>query len=201
MKLFYSGNSPYARRPRIVARELGLIGNGVDEVDVSPISSPDSLVRKYGPGGKVPALLTDDGAFLIESIIICHYLDALGGNRLIPAGGTARGAVLALEGLGSLLMDSLYLRRHELAREKNEQSPGEIAKEAERAAKAYDALEAKVDGFGEALDLGQVTVVASLGYADWRHPGDEWRKGRPKLTAWFEAMMQRPSMAETKPIY
>lgn len=201
MKLMYSQNSPYARRPRLVARELGLIGNGVEEIDVSPITSPDSLIRKFGPGAKIPALLTDDGAYLIESIIITHYLDALAGNKLVPASGAARGAVIALEGLGSLLMDSLYTRRHELARDKSEQSPGEIEKEALRAQKTYDALEAKVPTFGPAFDMGQLTVVASLGYADWRHPGDEWRKGRPALTAWFEALASRPSVAETKPIF
>lgn len=201
MKLFYTHNSPYARRPRLVAHELGLVGTRVDEVDVSPRDAPDSPVNKFGPGGKVPALLTDDGAFLIESIIITHYLDAIGGNKLVPQSGAARGAVIAVEGLASMLMDSLYLRRHELARPVNEQSPSEIQKEAERAQKTYDALEAKVSGFGSAIDLGQLTAIASLGYADWRHPGDQWRKGRPALTAWFEALASRPSVAVTKPIF
>jgi glutathione S-transferase len=201
MKLFHTHNSPYARRPRLVAHELGLVGTRVDEVDVSPRDAPDSPVNKFGPGGKVPALLTDDGAFLIESIIITHYLDAIGGNKLVPQSGAARGAVIAVEGLASMLMDSLYLRRHELARPVNEQSPGEIEKEAERAQKTYDALEAKVSGFGSAIDIGQLTAIASLGYADWRHPGDEWRKGRPALTSWFESLASRPSVATTKPIF
>ena len=58
-----------------------------------------------------------------------------------------------------------------------------------------------VDRFGDEIHLGLISTVASLGYADWRHPDDGWRDGRPKLTGWFEEMMDRPAMAETEPIF
>jgi glutathione S-transferase len=56
-------------------------------------------------------------------------------------------------------------------------------------------------GFGDTVHLGMTTIVAALGYADWRHASDDWRSGRPALAGWFEKMMQRPSMDETKPIF
>jgi len=46
--------------------------------------------------------------------------------------------------------------------------------------------------------MGLMSVVAALGYADWRHPDDGWRDGRPKLAAWYKKMEGRSAVAETK---
>lgn len=200
MKLFFSGNSPYARRPRMAIREAGLTGK-VEEVNLAdPKERLETLLRN-GPGAKVPALLTDDGAFLIESLIIARYLDEESGGKLYPKDKKEREIALQVEGVASLLMDSLFHRSHEKRRDAGEQSPGEIKKEAERAKRAYDELEKLLPKYDGKIHMGSITAVASLGYADWRHADDDWRKGRPKLAAWFEKMMQRPAMAETKPIF
>ncbi len=66
MKLFYSGNSPYARRPRIAIREAGL-GDRVEEVDVGPIADNTETLLAHGPGAKVPGLLTDGGTYHFDS--------------------------------------------------------------------------------------------------------------------------------------
>lgn len=200
MKLFHAGNSPYARRPRMVAREAGLMDR-IEEIDAAPLGGSDNVIFAHGPGGKVPGLLTDNGVYLCESLIICRYLNDLAGGWLLPTEPKARDEALRVDGIASLLMDSLFVRSHEIRREDGEKSPGVIATEAARAARAYDELETLADGFGDEPNLGTITVVASLGYADWRHPADEWRQGRPLLTAWFEKMMQRPAMDETKPIF
>jgi len=199
MKLFFSGNSPYARRPRMAVREFGL-GN-VEVIDVAPLTAPDAEVKKHGPGGKVPALMTDDGTFLCETLIVCRQLDDASGGKLYPKEGKARTFAYKLEGIAQLLMDSLFHRSHEIRRDPKEQSPGEIEKEAGRAKRCYDELESLVGDFDGKVDMSTLSVVAALGYADWRHPGDEWRAGRPKLAAWYDKMMQRPSCAETKPVF
>ena len=49
MKLYMSGNSPYARRPRVVVRETGLSGR-VEEVTIGSFDELTAL----GPGGKIP---------------------------------------------------------------------------------------------------------------------------------------------------
>ena len=200
MKLFYTGNSPYARRPRIVAREAGLMDR-IEEIDSGPLGGSDSILLTHGPGGKVPGLLTDNGVYLCESLIICRYLNDLSGGGLLPADAKALEEALHVDGVASLLMDSLFTRSRENRRDKSEQSPGVIEIEATRAGRAYDELETLAGGFGDTVHLGMTTAVASLGYADWRHPGDEWRNGRPALAGWFEQIMQRPSMDETKPIF
>ncbi len=200
MKLYFSGNSPYARRPRMAIRQFGLTDQ-VEEVDAAPLNAPDNVLKNYGPGGKVPGLLTDTGAFLCETLVILNYLDDASGGKLYPAAGEARDFAMQVEGLASLLMESLFYRARENRRDPSEQSPGYIESEGERSTRCYDALEGLVDQFADPVNMAHLSVVASLGYADWRHPGDEWRNNRPKLTTWYDKMMQQPASAETKPIF
>jgi glutathione S-transferase len=200
MKLYFSGNSPYARRPRLAIREAGL----TDKVEEVTLKTPEERVEiliKHGPGAKVPALLTDNDVLIVESLIISRVLDELSGGKLYPKEQKERELAYQVEGVASLLMDSLFHRSHEKRRDPSEQSPGEIKKEAERAKRCYDELERLLPVFDGKIHMGSMTAVASLGYADWRHPDDEWRKGRDKLAAWFEKIGERPAMAETKPIF
>ena len=196
MKLYYSGNSPYARRARIVARLSGL---SVEEIDVSPLHAEDHYLLKHGPGVKVPGLETDSGTYLCESLIITKYLNRQAGGKLMPSEGPDAEAALELEGTGSLLMDSLFVRTMENLRVRHEISPGLIKKETARASRCYDHLDIRLSGQSAKLHLGTIAVVASLGYADWRHPDDDWRQGRGGLKAWFDEMMQNQAVAETKP--
>jgi glutathione S-transferase len=200
MKLYFSGNSPYARRPRIAIREAGLLGK-VEEVTLKTPEERVELLGTMGPGNKVPALLTDNGVYLCESLIIAKYLDEVSGGKLYPKDQKERELAYQVEGVASLLMDSLFHRSHEKRRDPSEQSPGEIEKEGKRAQRCYDELQELLPKYEDKVHMGSMTVVASLGYADWRHPDDNWRGGRDKLAAWFEKIMQRPAMDETKPIF
>jgi glutathione S-transferase len=62
-----------------------------------------------------------------------------------------------------------------------------------------DALETEADSFGDAVDIGTITIGCALGYLDFRFASEEWRKGHPKLAAWYEKFSARPSMRETAP--
>ena len=90
MKLYFTQNSPYARRPRLALHEAGLQGR-VEEEDLTPRAENDAVLFANGPGGKVPALITNTGAFIVESLLICRYLDDLSGNRLTPSHPRGRG--------------------------------------------------------------------------------------------------------------
>ncbi len=196
MKLFYSGNSPYARRTRIAARAAGI---KVEEVDASPLAAENHFLLQHGPGAKVPGLETDAGTFLCETLIISRYLNDLSGGKLLSSDTAAAEAALEIEGISSLLMDSLYHGSHEKRREPGEQSPAVIEKEDQRAGRCYDALDSRLAGQPAALNLGTIAAIAALGYADWRHSEHDWRNGRAGLAAWAEAMMQEPAVAETYP--
>ena len=55
--------------------------------------------------------------------------------------------------------------------------------------------------FGDKINLGILAAVASLGYADWRHPEDDWRAGRVALADWYERISERASVKRTAPIF
>lgn len=196
MKVFYTGNSPYARRARLAARATGL---GVEEVDVAPLASPDNPLRGKGPGAKVPGLETDAGTYVCETLLITSYLNAQSGGKLLPGDTAAQEAAMEVEGIGSLLMDSLFGRSHEKRRDDGEKSPALIEKESERANRCYDALDKLLAGKAPAMDLGAIAAVSALGYADWRHADDNWREGRAGLAAWYDAMHTQADVADTKP--
>lgn len=197
MKLYVSGNSPYARRARIAAREGGLM----DRVEEVVIRSFAELLA-HGPGGKIPVLVTDSGISLCESLIITRYLDDLSGGGLLPTTPEERLTCLALESVASVLMDSLFVR----SMEKNQREPAlrseaVLARESARARRCYDTLEEMVVGGSDAVTLASIAVISALGYADWRHPEDGWRIGRPGLEAYYERMMLREAFAETAPVF
>jgi glutathione S-transferase len=114
MKLYHVQNSPYARRARLAARASGF---SIEEINVAPLGAPDSPLASKGPGGKVPALETDGGTLICETLIITNYLNQKSNGKLMPGDAAGAEAVLELEGVGSLLMDSLFERAHENRRE------------------------------------------------------------------------------------
>ena len=86
MKLFFAALSPFVRKARMAAMELGL-DKKIELVTVAttPVAMSAELA-KVNPLGKLPALVTDDGDLLFDSAVIVEYLDALaGGGKLIPA--------------------------------------------------------------------------------------------------------------------
>jgi glutathione S-transferase len=197
MKLYMSGNSPYARRARITAREAGLI----DQVEEIPISGFEQLLE-LGPGGKIPVLVVDDGLTLCESLIITRYLNDLSGGGLLPTESAAKGKCLALESIASVLMDSLFVRSMENNhREEALRSSAVLDREGERCRRCYDSLEKMVAEQGDSVSLASIAVISALGYADWRAPTDEWRQGRPDLEAYYDRLMERTAFSETAPSF
>ncbi|PJK27588.1 glutathione S-transferase family protein [Minwuia thermotolerans] len=196
MKLFHTQNSPYARRARLVARACRL---DIEEVDMSPLAERAGELLEHGPGGKVPGLLTDTGVFICETLLITRYLNDAAGGKLTPRDAQAAEKVMELEGIGSLLMDSLFQRSQENRREAGEKSQAVIDREAERAARCYDALSQRLTHQPTVLNLGTIAAISALGYAEWRHADDNWREGRPGLAAWFNEMMVNPAVTETAP--
>ena len=89
MKLFYSPASPFARKVRAAAIELGLSDRLELEIINTAPGKPDrAFAQAYNPLRKVPTLLCDDGTTVYDSTLICEYLDALaGGGRIIPREG------------------------------------------------------------------------------------------------------------------
>src|ERR1700690_1776768 len=114
MKLTYSAASPFARKVRIAAIELGLI----DKIEfvptsVAPAQANDEYM-KITPLKKLPVLIADNGDVILDSYVIVEYLDELaGGGKLIPASGAARWKVKSDHSLLQGMLDSMLLCRYE----------------------------------------------------------------------------------------
>lgn len=197
MKLRYSPTSPYVRKVMITAIETGQ-ESVIERIPTNPWD-PETDLPEDNPLGKVPALLVDEGLTLFDSPVICEYLCSRVGAGLVPREGLDRWRVLRLQALGDGILDAAVLRLLEGKRPEAMQNPDWIERQKRTIGRGVDSLEEAVGDWGETLTLGQITAGAALGYLDFRFSGDEWRKGRPALTDWYEAFAQRPSMKQTVP--
>ena len=200
MKLYYSPASPFVRKVVVCAIERGL-DSRIERLPTKVLpSEPNREYGKANPLMKVPALETDDGQVLFDSIVICEYLDSLGNApRLFPAEGAARWRALRLHALADGILDAAVLTRYEtFARPQELRWKAWIDGQLLKVDQALDVLEKNAAELG-AIDIGTVAVGCALGYLDFRYGDRKWRGGRPKLAAWFERIATRPSFASTVP--
>lgn len=198
MKLYYTANSPFARKLRIFVREAQLIDR-IEEIKVVT-RKPDNPLLHHGPTGRVPALLLADGTLLIESAIICQYLSAFSSLRLRPASASAQAQDMALDGLGLELMDSLSLRaREQLYRDPEERSVSMRDYEAARCQRCYDYLETRLPAIhpDQPLSLGAISLAAAMATAEQALLAEDWRPQHPALARWYDDVACRPSLTET----
>jgi glutathione S-transferase len=202
MKLTYSPASPFARKVRISAIELGLIDNiALVPAKVAPGEPNDEYSRDISPLKKLPALILDDGSVIIDSYVIVEYLDDLaGGGKLIPAAGAARWRVKSDHSLLQGMLDSMLLCRYEkMVR------PAALRWQAwsddhwNRAWNGMARFEQQADVLSRPFDIVQIGLVCVLGYADFRFADCGWRKAYPNLATFHEKMLERPSVKISVP--
>lgn len=198
MKLIYSGASPYARKARATAIEVGLTDTLETEA-INPWDDPAGF-RDTNPVGKVPALVRDDGPPLYQSNIVCEYLDAQGSTKIYPDSGPARWTALRqLAAADGILDASVHERIEGMFHDGDAVSQKLIDRQELSIAEALDQLEAEADDLSGPVTIGQVSVACALGYRDFRFADIDWRSGRPKLAAWYDEFAKRPSIAATDP--
>lgn len=200
MKLWFNPASPFARKVRVVARELGLEGS-IEEISiaVSPVKPHADLARE-NPLVKIPALSTEEGT-LYDSAVICEYLDSLNsGEPLFPRSGAARWRALRLQALTDGILEAAVLMRYEKAvRPQPLQWSDWIGGQNGKVRGGLDALAQECPGWGDRFGIGQLTAGCVLGYLDFRFPEEGWRKSHPVLEKWYAVVSQRPSMKATVP--
>jgi len=202
MKMTFSAASPFARKARIAAIELGLI----EQIELVPVTmSPTKLDEQYAirvnPLRKLPTLILDDGSVIADSLIIVEYLDDLaGGGRLIPASGAARWQRRTEHSIIQGMLDAMLLCRYEkLLRPEALRWQAWYDDQWDRAWHGFTLFEGRPETFTRPLDIVQIALVCALGYADFRFPDCGWRDHFPRLKAFFEAMSTRPSIRDTVP--
>jgi len=201
MKLTFSAASPFARKVRIAAIETGLI----DRIEFVPSTvAPGQANDEYSritPLKKLPVLILDNGDVILDSYVIVEYLDELaGGGKLIPTSGPTRWQVKTDHSLINGMLDSMLLCRYEkMVRPQGLQWQAWSDDHWNRAWTGMARFESKPDVLSRPLDIVQIGLVCVLGYADFRFADRDWRKAYPRLDAFHQKMLERPSVKISLP--
>ena len=201
MKLSFSPASAFARKVRIAAIETGLI----DKIEfISATVAPGTANEEYSkitPLKKLPVLILDNGDVVLDSYVIVEYLDELaGGNKLIPASGPTRWQVKTDHALLQGMLDSMLLCRYErMVRPQGLQWQAWSDDHWNRAWTGMARFENMPDVLNGPFDISQIGLVCVLGYADFRFADCGWRKAYPKLDAFHQKMLERPSVKISVP--
>jgi len=201
MKLTFSPASPFARKVRIAAIELDLI----DKIELVPTTvAPGQANPEYSkiyPLKKLPAMILPDGNIIVDSYVIVEYLDEVaGGGKLIPASGPTRWKVKSDHSMLQAMLDSMLLCRYEkMVRPQGLQWQAWSDDHWNRAWTGMAHFEKQADMLSRPLDISQIALVCVLGYADFRFADCGWRKAYPKLDAFHEKMLARPSVKISVP--
>lgn len=198
MKLYYSPASPYARKTRVLIRELDLLGR-VQEVVADPFAN-DAEFLAVNPLGKIPCLVTDAGESIFDSDVIAAYLDSLSGRASVFASGEQRWSLETLNSLGAGLLDSAVALRVEKTKPAEQQSPLWGERHRNAITRGLNYLEARWASVPTGINAVSLVSACVLSYLDFRHAEIDWRTNNPQLAAWYAEFNARPSLRETAPV-
>ncbi|MBN8749125.1 putative GST-like protein YibF [Xylophilus ampelinus] len=199
MQMYFSPFSPYVRKCLVTAHELGLN----DRVQLLPSNANpvtrDRAIIEKNPLGKVPTFVTDEGAVLYDSRVVCEYLNDLAKGSLFPAGGDARWATLTLQALGDGILDGALIARYEdVARPEPLRWPEWRTAQLDKAETSLAHLSAHPELIAPGrVDIGTLTVACALWYLDLRFADFGWRDRHPAVAAWYAGFSARPSLSAT----
>lgn len=207
MQLLYTDFSPFSRKVRVVAHELGIADRIVlvpTEVGthVPLATATHTALATVTPLMKIPVLTLPDNVVLFDSRVICEYLDSTYGKGLLfPVAPAARYEALMLQSLADGIVEALLLCRFESARAEAQRSDEWYAAQLRRVTQALDVLETKALASPDAPSIGTISIGCALGYLDFRFTTLQWRATRPRLADWYDGLSRSASMQSTRPIF
>lgn len=200
MKLHFAAPSPFVRKVRIAALELGLFDRiKIIDTMVAPGKTDEAYGQSVNPLRKIPALELDNGSVIVDSQLICEYLDSLDGkHQLIPADGDARWNVLNGAAVANGMMDAGVLLRYETF----------LRPEEKRWDQWIDEQWVKINNgltwFNNRLPESEssiegIALACALGYLDFRSPDFNWRNDYGRVAMWHDSASSRDAYALTNP--
>jgi glutathione S-transferase len=195
MKVLTAPASPFGRKVAITAHMKGL----ADRIDFQTTKA--DAEDNTNPLAKIPVLITDDGASIFDSPVICEYLDAQAASPvLFPGEGAKRWKALTLGALADGIIDAAILLVYEgRYRPEDKRVEAWVGMQQKKINQALDHLEPAPPAFDGTPDYGHVTLACALGYLDFRH-GGKWRAGHPNLVAWLDTFAAAvPAFEKTTP--
>jgi glutathione S-transferase len=191
-------DSPYVRRVAVSLRLLGLDYRH----DTRSVFGDFDSMRTTNPLGRIPSLVLDDGAVLIDSAAILDWLDETVGpeRALLAPRGLERRAQLRRIALATGAVDKAGAAAYErIIRPPAHRWPEWIARCRTQAEGAIAALAAEPWPEGRRLDQAQITTACMLRYVAISDP-ELMPAGRyPALDALSARCEARPEFAATNP--
>lgn len=200
-RLHWSPRSPYVRKVMVALHEKGLI----DRMEIvrtlaDPILPPTSFFS-INPLAKIPTLELDEGPSLFDSRVILEWADLEGadGPVLFPTDPRQRLITLRDEAFGTGMIEIAYALLIELyLRPKEQQDSRIIDANRHKFRMVLDHAENYVPQLEERpFDAGHLAIGVALSYFDFRFSDQEWRRDRPRLSAWHCAFSERESVRAT----
>lgn len=196
LTLHWSPRSPYVRKVMVCAHEVGLADRIQKVRSVAAMLQPNAALMKDNPLSKIPTLVRGDGLVLFDSVVICEYLNDLGGGSLFPSGGDAKWHALRWHAFGDGFLDALILWRNE--RERQQPLQTLIDAFETKAAATLARLDEEADALAKApFTIGSIAIACALGYMDFRFQAYGWRERAPRLARWHAQVSERPSLQAT----
>ena len=190
MKLLASPTSPYARKLRVIAHELGLV---LPVEDTAPMNDPAALLSA-NPLGKVPALVLDDGSAIIDSPVIAAYLlAAVPGQALLPAGGPDHWQARSTEALADGVLDAAIILRFNMAQ--GITSGPWVDRQYRAIERALGVMNGRVGGSG----FGDICIAVACDYLSFRFADLHWREHNQALAELTDRLLATPAFIATRP--
>jgi len=195
VKLYGTTTSPFVRRVRVAAAEVG------EPVELINTAAPegDLAMRRLSPIGKVPVAILD-GRTVFDSRVIIDWLTLHHGwGGLEPPRDAWRATNLlnAVDGALESVVQVFYLRRDGVAVD----DMAFAKKQLERAAVIFDWLGGELvspgRGFSDGLDLATLSLICALDWMDFRssYPTERHPALAPVRAAWRD----HASLVATRP--
>jgi glutathione S-transferase len=186
VKLFGTTTSPFVRRVRVVAAE---VGEPVELINTA-VPDGDAALRRVSPIAKVPVAVIDGRTLFDSRVIIDRLTVTRGFGGLEPAKDRWREANLlsAIDGALESVVQVFYLRRDGLDVERISFAAVQL----DRARTIFDWLGGELvspgRGFSDGLDVATLSLVCAMDWMDFRasYPTDRHVALAPVRAAWRE---------------
>lgn len=195
MKLFGTKTSPFVRRVRVVAAELGV---DVDLVDTNT-EAGEAALREVSPIQKVPVAVLEDRTIFDSRVIIDWLTTTYGFGAMAPPRDRWRehNLVNAIDAALDSVIQLYYLRSDGVACDGTEFARREL----ERTAAIFNWLVPQVDAatgsFSGGFGLPELSLICALDWMDLR--GTYPTSDVPGLTSVRERWAPRSTVAATHP--
>lgn len=196
MQLYYSPNSPYARKVRVLILERDL-SSRVELIEVST-NDPTGPLISINPLGKVPVMVTLEDGVIHDSPVICEYLDGFT-TSMAGAGRAIDLSDKCLAATAHGILDAGYAARMEKQRPKEVQWQQWNDKQFQKIDRTLDHIEATVEKLPTEATIGAIGLACTIEWLQFRHAEGNWLAMRPKLNNWVSSFGKRSSMSQTRP--